>query len=52
MVKDKNRVNEKEIKKKLRKLLKQNFYWKGREWCYKNIKPRIICEELLEDLFW
>jgi hypothetical protein len=34
--------------KKLRKWMKYNWYWFGREWPYKNVKPRIICEELLE----
>lgn len=29
--------------------LKQNFYWYGREWVYKDIKPRIVCEKFLED---
>ncbi len=28
--------------------LKRNFYWFGREWAYKNVKPRIIAEKLLE----
>ena len=28
--------------------LKHNFYWSGREWPYKNVKPRIIAEEYLE----
>lgn len=37
------------INKKLHKLLSRNFYWKGREWCYKEIKPRVLCEELLID---
>lgn len=49
VVPDKNQVDIKKVKKKLRKCLKRNFYWKGREWCYKDIKPGIICEELLRD---
>lgn len=28
-------------------LLKQNPYWLSREWNYKNIPPRIVCEEVL-----
>lgn len=32
----------------LEKSLKKNYYWEFREWPYKNIKPRIICEEMLE----
>ncbi|MEQ8235734.1 MAG: ATP-grasp fold amidoligase family protein [Syntrophomonadaceae bacterium] len=30
-------------------MLKQDYYWNCREWNYKHIKPRIICERLLED---
>ncbi|MFF2018632.1 ATP-grasp fold amidoligase family protein [Paenibacillus sp. NPDC058177] len=33
---------------KLNKSLKKNYFFNGREWPYKNIKPRIICEEYLE----
>jgi hypothetical protein len=29
--------------------MKQNLYWYGREWVYKDIKPRIVCEEYIED---
>lgn len=29
--------------------MKCNFYWSHREWPYKNVKPRIICEPLLEE---
>lgn len=38
------------VKKKIKKSLKKNFYYNSREWHYKNIKPRIICEEKLEDI--
>lgn len=34
---------------KLEKALKQNFYWKEREWPYRNVKPKIIAEPLLKD---
>ncbi len=37
------------IKKNLNKSLKRNFYYKGREWQYKNIKPLIVIEKLLMD---
>lgn len=33
----------------LKKSLQQNFYYRGREWPYKNVKPRIICEPYLVD---
>lgn len=35
-------------KKKLNNALKSNYYFQSREWNYKNIKPRIICERVLE----
>ena len=47
--KDKSKLNIEETKQKLRKYLKRNYFYVGREWPYKNVKPRIICEELLED---
>lgn len=42
-------------KKKLKKSLKTNYYYSGREWPYKNVPRKIICEkylqqETLEDL--
>ena len=37
------------VKKEMKKWLKREYYWYQREWPYKNIKPRIICEELLVD---
>lgn len=49
LVPDKSKIDERAIKKKLKKCLKRNFYWKGREWCYKDIKPQIVCEEFLYD---
>ena len=33
--------------KKLNAWLKRNAFWGGREWCYKDIEPCIICEEYL-----
>lgn len=35
--------------KKLKQWMKKNWYWYGREWPYKKLKPRIICEELLQE---
>jgi len=29
--------------------MKRSEYWRAREWCYKNIDPRIICERFLTD---
>jgi hypothetical protein len=34
---------------KLADWMRRSYYWTTREWCYKNIEPRIICERLLVD---
>lgn len=47
--KDKTKLNYKEAKKKIEKCLCKNYYYSGREWPYKNIKPRIIAEQYMED---
>ena len=36
-------------KNKINKSLKRNYYLHGREWPYKNVKPRIIAEQYMED---
>lgn len=46
---DKSDFSLKEAKKYLKEWLKRNNFSAGREWSYKNIKPKIIAEELLED---
>lgn len=45
--KDKNILNIKSSKKLINKCLKNNFYYSGREWPYKNIRPRIIAEKYM-----
>lgn len=35
--------------KKIERSFKKNYYWGGREWPYKNVKPRIIAEKYMED---
>ncbi len=47
--KDKSQIDWKRWKRLFRIWLKQNPFWFGREWNYKEIKPRIIVEEYLED---
>lgn len=39
----------KEIRRRFRKWIKIDFYALGREWAYKDMKNRIICEKYLED---
>ncbi len=46
---DKSKLNQGEVKKRLNKRLKTNFYWSGREWPYKDVKPRIVCEQYMTD---
>ena len=46
---DKKSFDMAKAKAKLSKCLKRNFYYSGREWPYKNVKPRIIAEEYMED---
>lgn len=46
--KHKTKNTEKYIKKRFEKWLKVDFYMLGREWAYKNVENRIICEEYLE----
>lgn len=36
-------------KRKLKGSLRRSFYWVGREWPYKNVKPRIIAEKYMCD---
>lgn len=45
--KDKNTLDNAECKEIIQKSLNKNFYFVGREWPYKNVKPRILAEELL-----
>lgn len=49
IVKDKNKIKWTPWKLIMKSWLKQNFYYYGREWVYKDMKPRIICEKYLED---
>lgn len=44
---DKSELNIKETKSKLKMWMKKNWFWNGREWPYKNVEPRIICEKYM-----
>lgn len=46
--KNKNVFNIENAKADLEKQLKQDYFYRCREWPYKNIKPRIIIEEYLD----
>lgn len=47
--KDKDQFDVNEAISKLEYGLKRNFYWIGREWPYKQVKPRILAEKYMED---
>jgi hypothetical protein len=47
--KDKSKLSIKATKRQINKDLKKNYYYSGREWPYKYIKPRIICEKYMVD---
>lgn len=47
--KNKSNLNISNVQKKINKLLKTNLYYKTREWPYKNIEPKILAEQLLDD---
>lgn len=46
--KDKTTLNIADCKRELQRSMKQNIYRHLREWPYKDVKPRIIAEKLLE----
>ena len=47
--KDKNVFDVEKAKKEINRALKVNYYYFGREWPYKNVKPRIIIEKYMVD---
>ena len=49
IVNNKNTMDYSKARKKIGRSLKRNFYFTSREWPYKNVKPRVIIEELLEN---
>lgn len=49
LIEDKDKLDKREAKKKIERSLRQNFYYIGREWPYKNVKPRIIAENYMVD---
>ena len=46
---DKKTLDMDAARKKINRCLKRNFYYLGREWPYKDVKPRIIAEQYMED---
>ncbi|MCB6992801.1 glycosyl transferase [bacterium 210820-DFI.6.37] len=46
---DKTQLNMEDTRRKITTCLRQRYYWIGREWPYKNVKPRIIAEKYMEN---
>ncbi len=46
---DKKTFNKEEARRKIEKSLRTNYYYVSREWPYKDVRPRILIEEYLED---
>jgi len=47
--KEKEKFDVESTRRQVNKWLKKNPYWKNREYPYKNVKPRIIIEQYMED---
>lgn len=47
--KNKSKFNKFKAKIKIETHLKRNFYYYGREWPYKNVKPKILIEKYMSD---
>ncbi|MFB4213365.1 ATP-grasp fold amidoligase family protein [Shouchella sp. JSM 1781072] len=47
--KDKSNMDWDKAFKEMRRWLKNNYFWKNREWVYKDIEPKIICEKFLRE---
>ena len=49
IVKDKANLDIEEVRKKINRCFKTNYFYHSREWPYKNVKPRIIIEKYMVD---
>lgn len=49
LCRDKARLDVKKVKRKLRKWLRESWYWYGREWPYKDLKACVYAEKYMED---
>ena len=45
---DRRKFNLEDAKKKLARHLRTNYYWGGREWPYKDVRPLVFAEEYIE----
>ncbi len=49
IIKESTNIDLKILKKNLNSMINKDYYKLGREWVYKDIEPKIFCEELLID---
>lgn len=49
--KDKSKLDIEKTRKKLKKRMRVQYYWKSREWPYKNVRPKVFAETYMEDEF-
>ena len=49
IVKENSALDRNVAKQKIEKWMRTNYYRYSREWCYKNVKPKIICERYREN---
>lgn len=47
--KDKSKLDLSAARKKIERSLRTNYFFYGRDWPYKNVKPRIIAEQYMVD---
>ncbi len=47
--KDKSKINLNKLKKEVNRWLKRRYFWIHREWPYKNVKPKLVCEKYMVD---
>lgn len=46
---DKTKQDRRTVMNILRRWLRTNYYWLGREWVYRSLVPRVVCERYLTD---
>lgn len=49
VVKDKSKMDKAAARKKLTRALKHDFYYNSREWPYRSVPRKIICEKYMQD---
>jgi len=48
--KDKNAIDRDALRKEVRRWMKRRYFWEHREWPYKGIQPKLLCEKNLGEL--